>query len=265
VGCGAILQPRAWLGAFLIGFAAQALLAASLAAQAPATAAPAQAHSGSAAAAKSTAQSHSPARKHRKPIAAKTAAAPAPRPVPAAVVPAAPPLPDWPANNKPVLATVVWNSGGLLIHASNSSLEQILNDVSLKTGARVEGMGADERIFGTYGPGSARDVLAQLLDGSDYNVLMVGDRGQGTPRRIVLSGRPNGQSPAPGSAIPAGNNDNDSENNQEPPPGQFEPNQALGGSPLPGAAAPGTPARTQQMLEERQREILQQQQNNPQN
>ena len=48
-------------------------------------------------------------------------------------------------------------------------------------------MGADERIFGTYGPGPARDVLSQLLDGSGYNVLMVGDRGAGTPRRIVLT------------------------------------------------------------------------------
>jgi hypothetical protein len=112
------------------------------------------------------------------------AAAPAP--------PAAPPPPDWPANDKPVPATVVWDSHGLRIDATNSSLEQILNDVSTDTGAKVEGMQSDERIFGTYGPGPANEVLSQLLNGSDYNVLMIGDQGEGTPRQIVLSARPTG-------------------------------------------------------------------------
>ena len=87
---------------------------------------------------------------------------------------------------------MVWDSHGLLIVASNSSLAQILKEVSTETGAKVEGMGQDQRVFGTYGPGPARDVLSQLLDGSGYNVLMVGDQGQGTPRRIVLSIRPGG-------------------------------------------------------------------------
>ncbi len=62
-------------------------------------------------------------------------------------------------------------------------------------------MGQDQRIFGAYGPGPARDVLSQLLDGSGYNVLMIGDQGQGTPRRIVLSARPAG--PAQPSGNPA--------------------------------------------------------------
>ncbi len=82
---------------------------------------------------------------------------------------------------------MVWDSHGLLIVASNSSLAQILKEVSKETGVKVEGMDADERVFGTYGPGPARDVLSRLLDGSAYNVLMIGDRGQGAPRRIVLS------------------------------------------------------------------------------
>jgi len=82
---------------------------------------------------------------------------------------------------------VVWDSHGLLIVASNSSLAQILKQVSAETGVKVAGMGADERVFGTYGPGPARDVLSRLLDGSAYNVLMIGDQGQGAPLRIVLS------------------------------------------------------------------------------
>ncbi len=67
---------------------------------------------------------------------------------------------------------------------------------------KLEGMDQDQRIFGTYGPGPARDVLSQLLDGSGYNVLMIGDRGQGTPRRIVLSAHSGGGGAAPPAASP---------------------------------------------------------------
>ena len=49
-------------------------------------------------------------------------------------------------------------------------------------------MNSDERVFGAYGLRSqARDVLAQLLQGSGYNVIMIGDQGQGTPRQLLLS------------------------------------------------------------------------------
>jgi len=62
-----------------------------------------------------------------------------------------------------------------------------LKDVSTATGAKVEGLGTDERVFGEFGPGQARDVLSKLLHGSGYNVIMIGDQGQGAPRQIVLS------------------------------------------------------------------------------
>ena len=60
---------------------------------------------------------------------------------------------------------MVWDSQGLKIDASNSSLAQILKDVATATGARWQGLEQDQRIFGSYGPGPARDVLTQLLDG----------------------------------------------------------------------------------------------------
>jgi len=165
-------------------------------------------------------------------------------------------MPNWPVNNKPIDATVVWDSHGLLVQATNSSLDQILKDVSLKIGAKVEGIGADERIFGTYGPGPAREVLTQLLDGSGYNILMVGDQGAGTPRKIVLSGRPSGPAPPHGNNNPAFNNDNEPENDQDAEQRPFELNPVM--PPTPGAA-PGMPVRTpqqmQQIMEERQRQI----------
>jgi hypothetical protein len=116
--------------------------------------------------------------------AATTAAAPNPN---VSTTPAAPPLPDWPVNDQPTPATVVWNSDGLHISADNASLRQILDDVAQATGATVEGSIPNERVFGNFGPGKARDVLAKLLDGSGYDILLIGDQGSGTPRRIVIN------------------------------------------------------------------------------
>ena len=119
---------------------------------------------------------------HAKPTPATAEAAP----------PAAPPepeIPKWPAFDRPTEATVVWDSHGLRIDAANSSLVQILKEVSTVTGVKMEGLNADQRVFGDYGPGQARDVLSQLLLGSGYNVIMIGDQGQGIPREVRFSPR----------------------------------------------------------------------------
>jgi hypothetical protein len=221
------------------------LSGASLAAQANSTSAP------------PAAPAHKSVHTHKKPAAVL---APQPAPPPAPVLP---PPPNWPANDLPAAASVVFDSHGLLIVASNSSLAQILKDVSTDTGAKVEGIGADERIFGTYGPGPARDVLSELLDGSGYNVLLVGDRGAGTPRRIVLSPQAGGamQSTAKNTAPTTGNDDTDAD--QQAPEPETEPEQ-----PPPNSTAPPVPLRTpQQMIEERNRQLQQTQngQQNPQN
>ena len=180
----------------------------------------------------------------------------------------APEPPKWPANDAPAKPEVTWDSHGLRIAAANSSLHQILNDVSTATGAKVEGMGSDERVFGEYGPGDARDVLSQLLHGSSYNVLMIGDQGKGTPREIVLSARRNGSAPSPGNAEhrnPDPQQDEDmpeqpEQEEQGPPPQLMQP-------PLPQQqgppVAPGTPRTPQQLLQELQER--QQEMQNPQN
>ncbi|MGA3131082.1 MAG: hypothetical protein ABSD59_09800 [Terracidiphilus sp.] len=257
--CATTHRRRVLFATWATLFAAQFFVGVTLAAQTPATPAPATTQP----------STHPRARSHKKPAAEKPAAPPAPVPVPAALV--ALPLPDWPANNKPVEATVVWDSHGLLIQASNSSLDQILRDISLKIGAKVEGMGADQRIFGVYGPGPARDVLSQLLDGSGYNVLLVGDQGQGTPRRIVLSGRPNGQpsdkaTPVTGSGSDAENDQDTQQMSEQEQPQPAEPIRPGMPGFIPGQPVP---IRTQQqMMEQRQQQLQQmqqQQQNNPQN
>jgi hypothetical protein len=199
---------------------------------------------------------------HRKPIAAVPAPLPAPAPAPVL-----PPPPDWPTNDPPVAATVVYDSRGLLIVASNSSLAQILKDVSTDTGAKVEGLGTDphmtdQRIFGTYGPGPARDVISHLLDGSGYNILMVGDRGQGTPRRIVLSAQGGSTAQNTANNTPTAPSNDDTDTDQPAPEPEVEQPPTPPPSP---AGPPPVPMRTpQQIMQEVQQRQQQQQQQNPQ-
>jgi hypothetical protein len=142
----------------------------------------------------------------------------------------------------------------LRIEASNSSLQQILHDVATATGAAVEGTVPDQRVFGDFGPGKARDVLSQLLQGTGYNILMIGDQGQGAPRQIVLSSRRNGNSADRANGGALNNNDDDAVDTEVDEPIQPQP--------VVPAARPGfnqgEPIRTpQQILQEQQ---LQQQQ-----
>ena len=127
-------------------------------------------------------------KRHRK-AAGKPAAEVQAAPAPVPEVDPAPPAPKWPANEEPNSATISWDSHGLKIDASNSSLNQILKEVATDTGARLAGLGKDQRIFGAYGPGPAREVLSKLLDGTGYNVLMTGGQGTAPPTQIVLSTR----------------------------------------------------------------------------
>lgn len=185
------------------------------------------------------------------------------QPAPAVSAPAAPPAPDWPVNDRPLDAAVTWDSHGLRVVAANSSLAQILRAIATQTGATLEGLGRDQRVFGVYGPGPARDVIGQLLDGSGYNVLMVGELGQGTPRQIILTSRLAGGS-EPGAVNgqnSAADDDAEAEPEPEPPAAQSQPLPPEAGPP--GAAAVPVRSREQmlQELQQRQQQIQQMQQN----
>ena len=178
-------------------------------------------------------------------------------PGPAAPAPATPPAPevsDWPANDRPALASVVWDSQGLRIDAQNSSLQQILRDFSTASGAQVEGMGSDQRVFGAYGPGLARDVLSQLLQGTGYNVIMIGDQGQGAPRQIVLSARVAGGGQPAATNNPASSNDDDAEPDEPP-----QPQQPVPTPPFRPGFPPGGPLRSPQQMNMQEQQMRQQQ------
>jgi hypothetical protein len=151
---------------------------------------------------------------------------------------------------------VSWDNGGLQIEASNSSLEQILRRVATVTGARLEGFTQDQRIFGNYGPGPACDVLSKLLDGSRYNLFMVGCREADAPLEIVLSTR---LTVSPHTAANNQNrNEADDQLKPEPPPGSASPppNQDpfnIGGPPM-------DPQKHMEEILQRQHKIDQEQQ-----
>jgi hypothetical protein len=182
-------------------------------------------------------------------------------------------MPHWPVNDTPNPASVVWDASGLRINASNSSLQQILNEVSTDTGTKVIGNVPDQRVFGSYGPGQASDVLLQLLQNSGFNILLAGDLGHGAPSQIVLTPRRGVGANASAGLNPQqpqaqqDQDDNETVDQQEPPeqpeetvpaipPAPQQPNQGQPGGP------PNGPMRTPQeiMQEMQQRQLLQQQQ-----
>jgi hypothetical protein len=85
-------------------------------------------------------------------------------------------------------------NGLLTVSASNSSLNQILRDISRETGMKITGGVLDERVFGQYGPEPTAQVLNSLLDGTGSNMLLVGSNGA-TPAELVLTPRSGGVTP----------------------------------------------------------------------
>ncbi len=209
-------------------------------------------------AAQTPAPPRSPTSQQAKPRHSTHSAAARPSPVATPAAAPQPVTPNWPINDQPAPATIAWDSSGLRIDAANSSLKQILGDISTATGAKVEGFESDERVFGKYGPGQLRDVLSELLQGSGYNILMVGDQAQAAPIQIVLSARHSSKAPATAAAPSQGQSDDDSAADSEVDD-QLQP------MPVPPAMrpgfGPGGPIRApQQVIEEMQRQQQQQQQ-----
>jgi hypothetical protein len=110
---------------------------------------------------------------------------------------------------------ISYANGELAIVANNSSLADIVTGIERATGVRVEGTSPDsERVFGQFGPGSPRDVLNSLFDGSRYDFILVGSlENPADVRTIILS--PHGTAPAAGVSTA---------NSQpyQPPPGNEE-------------------------------------------
>ena len=189
---------------------------------------------------------------HHKKAAAKAPVAPDPAPA-VPVGPIAPPnMLDQPA----VPATVTARKNVLAVTADNSSLTQILHQISTETGMQLDGLGGDERVFGSFGPGVPREVLTSLLNGTAYNVVMVGNLPNGAPRQLMLlrrDGSGSAGSPAASPQHSTGDDDSPADDTgnaddpDEPPPPP--PMQAVPqGQPIPqGVRTPQQWQQIQQM------------------
>lgn len=89
----------------------------------------------------------------------------------------------------PEPATVSLKNGVLTVKANNSDLAQILRNISEISGMTIDGLQTSDRIFGVYGPGNPSDVLTALLSGSRYNFVIVGDKSDGAPRKLLLTAK----------------------------------------------------------------------------
>jgi hypothetical protein len=151
------------------------------------------------------AQSRTPARGSHNPQ-------PTPDSTPFATNPTAapvqPPVPLTPAQVSPQRAAVSYVDGRLTISATNSSLNQILREVSRLTGIKITGGVAEERVFGNYGPSEVADALGRLLDGTGSNMLLVTGEGD-KPSELILTPRTGGATPPNPNATRF--DDNDSE------------------------------------------------------
>jgi len=96
---------------------------------------------------------------------------------------------------------VTFENNELTINAPNSTLADVLRAVRKSTGADIDVPPAPERVVTHLGPGPARDVLADLLNGSRFNYVLLGAPGNDSAlTRVVLVAKTQGATatqPAP--------------------------------------------------------------------
>jgi len=97
---------------------------------------------------------------------------------------------------------VTYENNQLTIVASNSTLADVLRAVRKTTGADIDVPAAPERVVTHLGPGPARDVLADLLNGSRFNYVLLGAAGNDTAlTRVVLVAKTEGAT-SPSQPVP---------------------------------------------------------------
>jgi hypothetical protein len=84
--------------------------------------------------------------------------------------------------------------GQLEIHAHDSTLSEVLFQIQKQTGAEIAiPAGTEqERVFVDAGPAPASQVLAELLNGSSLNFVVVGSESDPNLLRSVILSRRNG-------------------------------------------------------------------------
>jgi hypothetical protein len=183
------------------------------------------------------------------------------------------PVPQVPLDAIPAVAPQVTFEGGLLtIVAPNSTLGDILRSVRKHTAADIEVPAtASERVVTRLGPAPAREVMAELLNGSRFNYILLGSPSDANALvRVVLVAKtpdtPPGQpvagasgappNPAPNGAEPAEAEAAQEENTDE----AADQSAAEAEQPPAPPEQPGVKTPQQLLQEMQQRQLLMQQQ-----
>jgi hypothetical protein len=89
---------------------------------------------------------------------------------------------------------VQFSKGQLEIHAHNATLSEVLFQIQSQTGAEIAiPAGTEqERVFVDAGPAPANQVLAELLNGSNLNFVLVGSEADPNSLRSVILSRKTG-------------------------------------------------------------------------
>jgi hypothetical protein len=177
------------------------------------------------------------------------------------------PVPQIPLDAIPAVAPEVSFQDGLLtIVAPNSTLSDILRSVHKQTSAEIEiPASASERVVTRLGPAPAREVMAELLNGSHFNYILLGSPEDANAlTRVVLVAKSPDTPAAPGQPNPtppvaantAADDSSAADDNavEEDQSATVEPEQPAANPDQPGVKTP------QQMLQEMQQRQLQMQQ-----
>jgi hypothetical protein len=95
--------------------------------------------------------------------------------------------------------TVEFANGQLTIHARNATLSEVLFQIQKGTGAEIAIPSGTEqdRVSADFGPGTPSEVMAQLLNGSGLNFVVVGSPSNPNQLRSVLLSRKTGGADPP--------------------------------------------------------------------
>src|SRR5713226_7130461 len=110
------------------------------------------------------------------------------------------PIPQVPLDSVPASQPQVsYQNGQLSIVAPNSTLGDILRAVHKQTTAEMDiPTNATERVVTQLGHGPARDVMAELLNGSRFNYVLLGSQSDANLlTRVVLVAKSGSDTPGP--------------------------------------------------------------------
>ena len=178
------------------------------------------------------------------------------------------PVPQIPLDAIPAVAPEVsFHDGLLTIVAPNSTLADILRSVRKQTSADIAiPSSASERVVTRLGPAPAREVMAELLNGSHFNYILLGspEDANALTRVVLVAKTPDtptpgqaGATPPPAAAANAAADDANAADDaaaEDDQSAAAEPEQPPANPDQPGIKTP------QQMLQEMQQRQLQMQQ-----